>query len=106
VGRLLRKLSLDELPQLFNVLRGEMSLVGPRPELPHIVANYEPWLHQRHLVKPGMTGLWQVSQRQPGVLMHETGEADIEYVRRISLRTDLGILLRTVPAMLSSNAGH
>src|SRR5207253_1548410 len=57
MGRLLRKLSLDEIPQLLNVLRGEMSLVGPRPELPEIVARYEPWQHERHEVKPGLTGL-------------------------------------------------
>jgi lipopolysaccharide/colanic/teichoic acid biosynthesis glycosyltransferase len=99
VGRLLRKTSLDELPQLFNVLRGEMSLVGPRPELPSIVDRYEPWQHERHLVRPGLTGWWQVSERgkQP---MHEHTQFDIEYVRRVSFRLDLEIVVRTVPALL------
>ena len=64
VGRFLRKWSLDELPQLLNVAKGDMSLVGPRPELPFIVAAYEPWQHERHAVKPGMTGYWQVSRKR------------------------------------------
>jgi lipopolysaccharide/colanic/teichoic acid biosynthesis glycosyltransferase len=106
IGKLLRKLSLDELPQLINVLRGEMSLVGPRPELPEIVARYEPWQHVRHLVKPGLTGLWQVSERGSGKLMWQSTGLDVEYVHRISMRTDLSILLRTVPALLGRNQGH
>jgi lipopolysaccharide/colanic/teichoic acid biosynthesis glycosyltransferase len=106
LGRLLRKLSIDELPQLFNILRGEMSLVGPRPELPEIVARYQPWQHDRHLVKPGMTGLWQVTERGTGKLMWQSTGPDIDYVRRISLATDLSILARTFPAMLGSHSGH
>jgi lipopolysaccharide/colanic/teichoic acid biosynthesis glycosyltransferase len=105
VGRVLRKLSLDELPQLVNVLRGEMSLVGPRPELPTVVARYAPWQHARHLVRPGMTGLWQVTERASGALMCESTEPDIEYVRRISLATDVSILARTVPALLKRPSG-
>jgi lipopolysaccharide/colanic/teichoic acid biosynthesis glycosyltransferase len=105
-GKLLRKLSLDELPQLVNVLRGEMSLIGPRPELPEIVARYEPWQHARHLVKPGLTGLWQVRERGNGKLMWQSTGPDIEYVERLSLRTDVSILLRTVPALLGRNQGH
>jgi lipopolysaccharide/colanic/teichoic acid biosynthesis glycosyltransferase len=100
LGRRLRKWSLDELPQLWNVVRGEMSLVGPRPELVDIVARYEPWQHQRHLVRPGLTGLWQISRRGEG-LMHLYTDIDLEYIATISLRTDLKILMRTIPAALS-----
>jgi lipopolysaccharide/colanic/teichoic acid biosynthesis glycosyltransferase len=105
VGRLLRKLSLDELPQLVNVLRGEMSLIGPRPELPSVVARYDHWQHARHLVRPGMTGLWQVTERASGVLMCESTEPDIEYVRRVSFATDFSILARTIPALLKRPGG-
>jgi len=103
-GRFLRAWSLDELPQLVHVLRGEMSLVGPRPELVSVVARYEPWQHRRHLVKPGLTGLWQVTERG-STPMHERTDLDLEYVRRLSPVTDLGILLRTVPAALGRRRG-
>ena len=103
-GRVLRKLSLDELPQLWNVVRGDMSLVGPRPELPMIVARYENWQHRRHAVRPGITGLWQVSVRGEGE-MHEHVDVDIDYVERLSFREDLRILLRTLPAALGSRRG-
>ena len=96
VGRFLRRFSLDEIPNLWNVVRGEMSLVGPRPELPSVVATYVDWQHLRHLVKPGITGLWQVSNRN--IMMHECIEVDVEYVRRLSMLTDIWILLRTVPS--------
>ena len=76
---MLRRYSLDELPQLINVLRGEMSIVGPRPELDSVVEQYPPALHQRHFVKPGLTGLWQVSARGSGP-MHENGQWDLAYV--------------------------
>ncbi len=99
LGRALRGSGLDELPQLVNVLRGEMSVVGPRPELPLIVARYEQWQHARHEVRPGITGLWQVSGRGR-VPMHESVAMDLEYVRNISLRGDLKILFRTLPALL------
>ena len=105
IGKLFRKLSLDEIPQLVNVLRGEMSLVGPRPELPEIVARYEPWQHERHQVKPGLTGLWQVTERGHGKLMWQATTPDVVYARTISLRNDLSILARTVPALLG-NRGH
>ena len=105
VGRFLRKYSLDELPQLFNVLRGEMSIIGPRPELESVVARYEVGLEQRHHVKPGLTGLWQVSARGEGP-MHENGAWDLEYVRRVSLRTDLAILVRTPKAIVGQNTGE
>ena len=99
VGRRLRAWSLDELPQLWNVVRGDMSLVGPRPELVEVVERYAPWQGQRHLVRPGITGLWQVSKRGEG-LMHLYTDVDLEYVATLSLRHDLGILLRTLPAAL------
>ena len=104
VGRFLRRYSLDELPQLFNVLRGDMSVVGPRPELDSIVEQYPAALHQRHFVKPGLTGLWQVSARGSGP-MHENGQWDLAYVGRVSLRTDLQILAKTPRALVGENAG-
>ncbi len=104
VGRFLRRYSLDELPQLVNVLRGEMSIVGPRPELESVVDGYHPGLEQRHLVKPGLTGLWQVSARGRGP-MHENGEWDLAYVEQVSLRADLAIIGRTPAAMLARNTG-
>ena len=103
-GKFLRKYSIDELPQFWNVLFGSMSLVGPRPELISIVANYEPWQHQRHVVKPGITGLWQVSERGE-IPLHEATDMDIEYLECISLLTDLQILWRTVPAAMGKRTG-
>jgi lipopolysaccharide/colanic/teichoic acid biosynthesis glycosyltransferase len=100
VGRCLRKWSLDELPQFWNVVCGDMSLVGPRPELVEIVARYEPWQHQRHAVKPGLTGLWQVSSRGTG-MMHLHTDIDLEYIETMSSSTDLKILFRTIPATLA-----
>jgi len=99
VGRFLRRASIDELPQLWNVVKGDMSLVGPRPELPHIVADYQPWQHQRHQVKPGLTGFWQISSRAGG-LAYEGVEFDIEYLEKVSLWTDLRVLLLTVPVTI------
>ena len=100
IGRLLRRSCMDELPQLWNVLVGDMTLVGPRPELPEIVARYEPWQHARHLVTPGITGWWQVN-RDPHQLMHEATELDLHYVRNQSLLLDLLILIRTVGAVVN-----
>jgi lipopolysaccharide/colanic/teichoic acid biosynthesis glycosyltransferase len=101
LGRKLRTTSLDELPQLFNVLRGDMSLVGPRPELVEIVQQrYTAWQHARHAVKPGITGLWQVTGRPNGRLMHECVELDLAYIERLSLRADVAIALRTPLALL------
>lgn len=100
VGRTLRKWSLDELPQLVDVLDGRLSLVGPRPELVSIVDSYEPWQHGRHAVKPGLTGLWQVTARGNGE-MHEHTDLDIEYAHKVTFRKDLKILLLTVPAILA-----
>lgn len=99
LGRFLRQTRLDELPQMWNVVRGQMSLVGPRPELPHVVARYEAWQHDRHQVKPGLTGLWQVSDRAGG-LAYEGVDLDIQYVHRLSFLTDCAVLLRTVPVVV------
>ena len=94
VGRFIRKWSLDELPQLFNVLRGDMSLVGPRPELVQVAMRYDLIDHPRHLVRPGITGLWQVSKSR-GNLLHENVHIDVDYVRRVTFVGDCKILLRT-----------
>jgi lipopolysaccharide/colanic/teichoic acid biosynthesis glycosyltransferase len=99
VGKLLRVTSLDELPQLFNVLRGDMALVGPRPALDWEVALYQPHHRERFLVKPGITGLWQVSGRNL-VSMREALDLDVAYVHRRSVSLDLRILARTVPTVL------
>lgn len=95
MGRWLRRTSIDELPQLVNVIKGDMSLIGPRPELPEIARHYEPWQHDRHLVRPGLTGWWQVSGRSD-LPMHENTELDLFYVRRQSFRIDVLIALRTI----------
>ena len=95
LGRVLRKLSLDELPQLWNVLRGDMSIVGPRPEMVNVVLDrYEPWQHGRHAVRPGLTGLWQTTARDIG-LMHEHIHLDLEYIRQMSFAMDLRLLFKT-----------
>ena len=104
VGGFLRKWSLDELPQFINVLKGEMSLVGPRPEMVQIVAKYEPWQHQRHAVKPGVTGPWQISERGEKAL-HECTESDLQYLADISLVHDLKILVLTPLAALGIRRG-
>jgi lipopolysaccharide/colanic/teichoic acid biosynthesis glycosyltransferase len=99
LGRLLRQFGVDELPQLWNVVLGDMSLVGPRPELPWIVERYEAWQHRRHVVKPGITGLWQVTTRGVGV-MHDRTDVDLEYLDRISFRSDVWLMLKTIPVMI------
>ncbi len=99
LGRFLRRFSLDETPQLINVLLGQMSLVGPRPEMPFIVAQYEPWQRRRLSVAPGMTGLWQIAGRK-NLPLHENIEYDFYYIENQSLLLDLVILLRTLPAVL------
>lgn len=95
IGKWLRRLSLDEIPQLINVIKGDMSLVGPRPELVEIVQHYEEWQHERHLVRPGLTGWWQVSGRSD-CPMHENTDLDLYYVRGQSLKLDCLIALKTV----------
>jgi lipopolysaccharide/colanic/teichoic acid biosynthesis glycosyltransferase len=105
VGRTLRHYSIDEIPQLVNVLRGEMSLVGPRPELPWLVDCYEPWQRHRFAVPPGMTGWWQIHGRSDRP-MHLNVEDDLYYIRNYSLWMDVQILLRTVPVVLSGRGAY
>jgi len=105
VGRLLRRTSLDELPQLWNVLQGDMSLVGPRPPIPDEVKEYEEWHKKRLEVRPGMTGLWQVSGRSL-LSFDEQCLLDIYYIENWSLWLDLQILLRTVPEVIFGNGAY
>lgn len=99
IGKFIRKTSLDELPQLFNVLRGDMSLVGPRPALPREVEQYNLYQKQRLLVKPGLTCIWQVSGRN-NIGFEEWVELDIEYIKKRNLWLDIKLILMTIPAML------
>jgi lipopolysaccharide/colanic/teichoic acid biosynthesis glycosyltransferase len=105
VGRVLRRFSIDELPQLFNVLAGTMSLVGPRPELPSLVERYEPWQRKRFEVLPGMTGWWQIHSRseQP-IYLHI--DDDLYYIQNYSFWLDLQILARTVWVVLSGKGAY
>ncbi len=105
IGRLLRRFSLDELPQLVNVVRGDMALVGPRPALLDEVARYEEWQRRRLTIKPGLTGLWQVSGRNE-IDFHEWVLLDLDYLERWSLARDLLILMRTLPAVLSGRGAR
>lgn len=100
IGRLIRKTSLDELPQLINVLKGEMSLVGPRPPLVSEVEQFEPAYFEKFAVRPGITGLWQVSGRNETNEFKEAIALDVHYVRNWSLKFDFAILLRTVLVVL------
>jgi lipopolysaccharide/colanic/teichoic acid biosynthesis glycosyltransferase len=100
LGRFLRRSSLDELPQLWNVLRGEMSLVGPRPAPPREVDRYDEWHRRRLSMRPGMTGLWQVASRLDGHF-DQRARLDLTYIDSWSLRTDLVILLRTIHTVLA-----
>ncbi len=105
VGRPLRRCSLDELPQLVNVLRGEMSLVGPRPALPREVALYTPEQRMRLSVTPGLTGLWQVSGRAE-LSFEQSVALDLEYVRRQSAWLNVVLILRTIPAVLTGHGAY
>jgi lipopolysaccharide/colanic/teichoic acid biosynthesis glycosyltransferase len=105
LGQKLRRTSLDELPQLFNVLLGEMSLVGPRPEMPYIVAEYESWQWQRFRVPPGMTGWWQINGRSDKP-MHLHTEEDLYYVQNYSFWLDIQIILKTIVVVLRGQGAY
>jgi len=105
LGRFLRRTSIDELPQLINIFRGEMSVVGPRPGTPEEVAQYEPWQRERISVRPGLTGLWQVSGRS-NIPFDEMCLLDIFYVENWSLDMDVRIMLQTVPNVLFGNGAY
>ena len=105
VGRILRRTSLDELPQFYNVLRGEMSLVGPRPEEERIVQLYTDHHRRRLAVKPGLTGPMQVSGRGD-LPFSDRLQLELDYIDNYSLRRDLSILLRTVPVLLQGKGAH
>jgi len=105
IGAFLRRASLDELPQLFNILKGEMSLVGPRPPIAYEIENYQPWHMERLKAVPGLTGLWQVSGRS-SVAFEDMVRLDIRYINTWSLWRDLVILVKTVPVVLRWTGGY
>jgi lipopolysaccharide/colanic/teichoic acid biosynthesis glycosyltransferase len=105
VGSALRKTTVDELPQLLNVVKGDMSLVGPRPDIPEIVAHWPPFFHQRHKAWPGMTGLAQVNGRSD-LTHYEKIVYDLDYVRRHPISRDLAILLKTLKVVLSQKGAR
>jgi len=106
VGRWIRKTSLDELPQLINILRGEMSFVGPRPPLPSEVSEYTPYQRRRLEVVPGLTGLWQVTGRSNVTDFNQWVALDLEYIGRRGFWFDLALVLKTVPAVLTSKGAY
>ena len=105
VGKFLRKFSLDELPQLFNVLKGDMSLVGPRMISPGEIDNYDRWDINLLTVRPGLTGLWQVSGRSD-VTYEERVRLDMQYIRNWSIWLDLQLLLRTIPVVIRGRGAY
>ena len=105
IGRYIRKRSIDEFPQLWNVLKGEMSLVGPRPPVPSEVANYTPHQLQRLKVTPGITCIWQVSGRSE-IPFPQQVELDLEYIARQSFWFDLELIMRTFPAVLKGHGAY
>ena len=105
VGRFIRRFSIDELPQLFNVIIGDMSMVGPRPALPEEVIYYTPHQRQRLAVTPGITCLWQIAGRSE-ISFHQQVELDLQYIATQSFGTDVLILLKTIPAVLTGKGAY
>jgi len=105
VGKFLRRSSLDEIPQILNVIKGDMSIVGPRPPLPSEVAGYQPWHRRRLEVKPGITCLWQISGRSQ-IGFNEWMRLDMEYLKTRSFRADLLIFLKTIPAVIARKGAY
>ncbi len=105
IGAFLRKTSLDELPQLLNILKGEMTLVGPRPPIAYEIENYQPWHMERLKAVPGLTGLWQVSGRS-SVSFDEMVRLDIRYINEWSLWKDIVIMAKTLPVVLKGTGGY
>lgn len=105
IGAFLRKTSLDELPQLFNILKGDMTLVGPRPPIAYEIENYQPWHMERLKAVPGLTGLWQVSGRS-SVSFDEMVRLDIRYINEWSLWKDIVIIAKTLPVVLKGTGGY
>jgi exopolysaccharide biosynthesis polyprenyl glycosylphosphotransferase len=102
IGKLIRKTSIDELPQLFNVLKGDMSLVGPRPPIPREVVKYDAWHKLRLSVKPGLTGLWQISGRN-GIGFEDMVRLDLKYIKERGFWYDLKIIFKTVPVLIGDS---
>lgn len=105
IGKIIRKTSIDELPQLFNILKGDMSIVGPRPPIPREVVKYDAWHDLRLSVKPGLTGLWQVSGRNQ-VGFEEMVRLDLKYIRERNLLYDFKIIVRTIPVILGDSKAY
>lgn len=105
VGKFLRRSSFDEIPQIFNVLKGDMSIVGPRPHLPSEVEQYQPWHRRRLEVSPGITCFWQISGRSQ-VSFNEWMRLDMEYLKHRSFKTDLMIFLKTIPAVMARKGAY
>lgn len=105
IGKIIRKTSIDELPQLFNILKGDMSIVGPRPPIPREVVKYDAWHDLRLSVKPGLTGIWQISGRNK-VGFEEMVRLDLKYIRERSLLYDFKIILKTIPVILGDSEAY
>lgn len=105
IGAFLRRTSLDELPQLLNILRGDMSLVGPRPPIAYEIENYQPWHMERLKAVPGLTGLWQISGRS-SVSFDEMVRLDIRYINEWSFSRDLAIIAKTIPVVIRGTGGY
>lgn len=107
VGYWLRRLSIDELPQLVNVLRGDMAFVGPRPEMPFVVREYQTWQHLRHLVPPGVTGFWQTTCRSTVPLhLPQATMLDLDYIRAASHSTDAAVMVKTIRTLISTEGAY